>query len=188
LFSSERRPFERSLAASIYELHKSGKEVIVMQDVPSFDFDPLLRVRAMGIPARRYLANLLRMQVTDDLGFAFPANSAVSTLTDNKLRGVVDASPGSTFVELKPMLCNDQNLCAYRDGSKALYYDSQHLTDDGAQYALRSFRFPPYTNQAADFEATPFYLSPDLPLAPVTRSTRFLRVSTLHIFPRGNEC
>jgi len=49
---------------------------------------------------------------------------------------------GLEVVDLKSTLCNNQNLCAYMDGNQLLYSDEQHLTADGARYALRNFRLP----------------------------------------------
>jgi hypothetical protein len=49
---------------------------------------------------------------------------------------------GIELIDLKSMLCNSQNLCAYMDGNQLLYSDEQHLTADGARYALRNFRLP----------------------------------------------
>jgi hypothetical protein len=50
--------------------------------------------------------------------------------------------PNVQFVELKPALCGADNMCAYRIGDRLLYDDTQHLSANGAAYALRDFHLP----------------------------------------------
>ena len=53
---SVRGTFVQSLAVLIRSLQKAGKQVMVVDDVPNFDFDPMLRFRAAHIPARHAMA------------------------------------------------------------------------------------------------------------------------------------
>jgi hypothetical protein len=46
------------------------------------------------------------------------------------------------LIDLKPMLCRGDSQCIYRMGDQVFYFDHEHLTSDGARYALREFRFP----------------------------------------------
>jgi hypothetical protein len=136
---------KESLSASILSLQKAGKKVIVFEDVPNFGFDPVLRVRTASIPARRALAGMLGTLDVRDPGFGFvsPQNLApeAARATSAIKKAVADFS-GVTLVDLKPEICGSANQCIYRMGNQLLYSDSNHLTPDGARYALRDFRLP----------------------------------------------
>ncbi len=153
--------FIQSLSAQVQTLRAAGKYVIVLEDVPNFDFDPLSRVRAAHIPARRLLAVALgigtqleirnsaspefdlEMNSPIDPGFA-PNNGDASAgaITSASLHKAVPAQDGAELVDLKPSFCLDSSRCAYRDRDRLLYFDSGHLTAYGAHFALRNFRLP----------------------------------------------
>ncbi len=135
--------FIRSLTAAITALQAAGKQVIVLEDAPNFDFDPLLKVRFAHIPARRALALWLGAPGTADPSIAASAadpNIAVST---QALREAIAALPGVGLVALRPALCPSPGQCAYRDGGQLLFLDSSHLTAEGARRALRDLQLPP---------------------------------------------
>jgi peptidoglycan/LPS O-acetylase OafA/YrhL len=153
--------FIRSLNAQIQTLRAAGKYIIVLEDVPGFDFDPLSRVRAAHIPARNALAIALgtrnRVEIENsavpgidpamasniDPGFApNNGNAFVDAIMSASLQQAVPTQDGAQLVDLKPSFCIDASLCAYRDGDRLLYFDSSHLTAYGANFALRKFRLP----------------------------------------------
>jgi hypothetical protein len=134
--------FEQSLTASIRSLQAVGKQVIVLDDVPIFAVDPLWRVRTTRIAARRNLASWLSLHESSDPGYASPVDDAGSAQTAALLRQTLAKLPTVQLVDLKPMLCSSPSQCAYRDNDKLLYADPQHLSADGAVYALRNFRLP----------------------------------------------
>jgi peptidoglycan/LPS O-acetylase OafA/YrhL len=134
--------FEQALTASIRALQAAGKEVIVLDDVPIFDVSPVWRVRTTRIAARRNLASWLRLRESNDPGYASPIDAAGSAQTAALLQQTLANLPGVQLVDLKPVLCSGPSQCAYRDNDKLLYADPQHLSADGALYALRNFRLP----------------------------------------------
>jgi len=134
--------FEQSLTASIRSLQAAGKEVIVLDDVPIFAVDPLWRVRTTRIAARRNLASWLSLRESSDPGYASPVDAAGSAQTAALLQQTLANLSGVQLVDLKPILCSAPSQCAYRDNDKLLYADPQHLSADGAVYALRNFRLP----------------------------------------------
>jgi peptidoglycan/LPS O-acetylase OafA/YrhL len=137
--------FRRSLTASIQGLQTTGKQVIVMEDVPTFSFDPVLKVRTIQIYARHELALWMGAEGISDPGFA-PINKADSIAVANaQLKMALEGVQGVDLIDLRPGLCRINNECAYRDGDRILYSDPDHLTADGAQYALRNFRLPSLT-------------------------------------------
>ena len=137
-----RRLFLDSLAATLGALQTARTQVIVIEDVPSFEIDPLWRIRATRIPARRRLAALLGIQDATDPGFAAPDPYQNRALSFSLVQQAVASVPGVTLVDLDPALCSSPDQCAYRNGENLLYNDGGHLSTDGAHYALRNFRFP----------------------------------------------
>lgn len=153
--------FFQSLSAQIQTLRTAGKFVIVLEDVPNFDFDPLSRIRAAHIPARSALMKALgvgtqfatknpaaagidpAMDSSIDPGFAPNSGDASpDAVPSASFHQAVPAQDGAELVDLKPSFCLDSSHCAYRDGDRLLYFDSGHLTAYGAYFALRNFRLP----------------------------------------------
>jgi peptidoglycan/LPS O-acetylase OafA/YrhL len=134
--------FRQSLAATIQGLRAAGKQVIVMSDVPSFDFDPLMRFRTAHIPVRRALALWMGAETAAGPGSSPPAETASAALANNQLKIVIGGLDGVLFIDLKSELCPDDGPCAYRIGDHPLYRDHHHVSLDGANYALRDFRLP----------------------------------------------
>jgi peptidoglycan/LPS O-acetylase OafA/YrhL len=133
--------FVRSLTASILPLSSSGKHVILLNDVPNFDFDPLLRYRTARIPARHAIA-MWMPAANDDNGLAPAAFISAANTTTQLFNKTLEGLPGVEVIELKSGLCNNRNLCLYMDGDRLLYADEHHVTEEGAQYALRQFHLP----------------------------------------------
>ena len=144
------RLFVDSLKATLHALQAAGKQVIVVEDVPSFEIDLLWRVRSTRIPARRRLATWLGIQAVTDPGFASPNPNPNFALADSLLRQAATGSPAVPLVDLNPALCNAPAECAYRFGENLLYSDSSHLSNFGALYALRNFRLPGANVRAND--------------------------------------
>ena len=131
-----------SLTASIRALEDAGKQVIVLEDTPNFDFDPMLKVRTARIPARRALARWLGIQSDPDPGTAPPAGDAEIGASVSVLQETAARLPGVALLDPKPSLCEISAQCAYRDGDSLLFIDSSHLSPDGARRALRGLRLP----------------------------------------------
>lgn len=137
-----RAVLEQSLAAAIRSLRVTGKQVIVVDDIPSFDFEPQWRIDTARIPARRGLAEWLRGRDVDDTGFGSPGDAENAAAATALLEQTVAEQAGATLVDLKPRLCGVDGRCKYRDGSRVLYLDNNHLSPEGARDALRGFALP----------------------------------------------
>ncbi len=131
-----------SLAASIRSLEDAGKQVIVLEDTPNFDFDPMLKVRTARIPARRFLARWLGVQRDPDPGIASPAADEQIAVSVSMLKEAAAHLPGVALVNPKPTLCQSATECTYRDKESLLFIDSSHLSPDGARRALRDLQLP----------------------------------------------
>jgi len=81
------------------------QHVIVIDDIPGFDFDPLEKFRMSSIPARRTLADWLGNSHTVDLGFAPPGDLAgdsfIAPLAASLLQQTLAGAPQATLVDLK---------------------------------------------------------------------------------------
>ena len=137
---SVRALFIESLRAQIETLRTAGKAVLVLEDVPNFDFDPLERVRNARIHARGILASWLGVEETGDSGFAPNGIASADALAIAILHQAVPSEEEVELIDLKPALCTAPGHCAYRDGDRLLYADSGHLTLYGAHYAVRTLR------------------------------------------------
>jgi len=136
-----RSTFVRSLSSTIQALQQVGKNVIVVDDVPNFDFDPLWRFRTARIAARNTIALWLGLN-TSDPGSASPASFLASRTSSELLNETLEGRPGVELIDPKPRFCNSQGLCIYRNGDRLLYLDEQHLTPSGAKFALQDFSLP----------------------------------------------
>lgn len=134
--------FVRSLRATIQSLRQAGKEVIVLADAPTFDLDPIFRIRAAQIPARRALARWMGAESASDPGLAPFGNAAAVAIANAQLRKVVEGVPGVQLIDLKAELCRTNDQCLYRDGDRAFYSNADHLSVVGARFILRDFHLP----------------------------------------------
>ncbi len=134
--------FRESLTASIRRLQTAGKQVVVLEDVPTFDFNPVSRYLTAHIPARHLLAQWINSSEASDPG-AGPAKDAALVASANaQLEKSIQGLPGVQVVDLYSALCGDGASCPYRIGDKMLYRDDHHLTRYGADCALRGFYLP----------------------------------------------
>jgi hypothetical protein len=132
---------ERGLKSTLGALRVAGKRVTILGDIPTFDFEPVWRIETEQIPARRALARLLRVQGTEDSGVGAPNDGEAVTASTALLDEAVRAA-GVEFVSLRAAFCDDPDECKYRDGERLLYADNNHLSPEGARFALRGFRLP----------------------------------------------
>jgi hypothetical protein len=112
-----------------------------VKDVPIFESNPMFTIRTAQIPARRMLATWMGSPPGNDSGFAQPSLAASVTIANTQLKMVVNSFQGVQLLDLYSQFCRDDNECVYRLGNRLLYGDEQHLSPDGANYALRNFHF-----------------------------------------------
>jgi hypothetical protein len=135
-----------SLSASIRSLQEAGKQVVVVADSPSFDFDPVSRVRNAQIPARRVLAVWLAHQQDGDTGVASPSTEEALAYSESAsaVSQTVDGFHNVALFDLYAKLCLAPGVCTYRNGDQLLYIDRDHLSPEGANYVFRGFHLPAY--------------------------------------------
>jgi len=141
------RLYQNALATTVRTLQSAGKQVILVDDAPSFALNPILLVRAAHIPARNALARTLTHPagtIQIDPGFSLPESSPAIAAAQDLLRQLSRQLPVQLF-DPKPFLCPTPTHCNYRDGETLLFIDSTHLSNAGATRALASFPLPPLT-------------------------------------------
>ena len=129
----------RFLEASISLLQRNGKQVILLDDVPTFDLDPTSLVWTGWIPVRRAIADRLGLLNRSGSELPSPMRAPANALATTLLKIVVSDLPGTTMVDTKRPFCGQNGQCAFREGGTMLYLDPQHLTPDGARLALEHF-------------------------------------------------
>jgi hypothetical protein len=135
------------LAEQVDALHALGKSVVVLQDVPIFDVDPVAVVLRQEIPARNALADALGAEpgslsvLSASVRFAGQIEAA---------HAVVSAAIGSNdsvaLIDPKHFLC-DRTGCEFVSDHRVLYVDNQHLSPAGAAIVARNL-FAGSTNLA----------------------------------------
>ena len=150
--TESRSLFLSSLASTIHTLQSAGKQVILVNDVPTFDMDPFLRIRTQSIPARRALAHMLSVPNLADTGVAPPSTDpnfplAAQLLAQSATTAAVPLFDPTPALCTTPTLSAPEPLCSYRSGDTLLYDDSNHLSAAGAALAMRDLRLPLPTNQ-----------------------------------------
>jgi peptidoglycan/LPS O-acetylase OafA/YrhL len=134
--------FKKSLSASIQGLQAAGKQVVVLEDVPTFDFDPMSRYASSQIPMRRLLAEWMGSPDASDPGTGQANDLTLVTNTNVQLRTTINGLHDVPLIDLYSALCPNGIDCLYRIGDRLLYRDPHHVTRYGGDYALREFRLP----------------------------------------------
>ena len=126
--------------AVVARLQEAGKRIVLIKDVPRFDFDPLRRTIANFIPARRTLATVFSPGLHLQEGQASTAdvinvNDPSATIIDR----VGHDRPLVRVIDFKGTLCN-ADRCRFADGQDLFYTDYQHLSEAGAMRVLTDAR------------------------------------------------
>ncbi|HEX4203109.1 MAG TPA: acyltransferase family protein [Ktedonobacteraceae bacterium] len=133
--------FTQSLFDTVSYLQKSGKRVVLVSDVPNYDFDPSLRFMTSRIPFRRDIAKLIGENPTHQTSgpdsYAAGNSLSIGFLYQARLR-----YPEVIVVDLKSQFCDPSDQCTYANKDQLFYSDGQHVTPEGARFALRAYHIP----------------------------------------------
>ncbi len=134
--------FRTALGGSVALMRAAGKQVILVGDVPGWQFSPTHLEYAKAIPARGYLARMLWW--TED--HPFPS-SGISAMTEPDKLGMeaavkqVALEHGADWLDLRRRFCSSAGCLFEREG-ELLYFDRTHLTTIGSRFAVEGFVFP----------------------------------------------
>ena len=121
-------------------LQQAGKRVILIKDVPLFNFDPLRRTIANFIPARRALSTIFSLR--RNLGEEEAAGVDFTNEADESaaiIDRIAQNRPLLQVVDFRGTLCV-ANKCRFADGQDLFYTDYQHLSEVGAMRVLTDAR------------------------------------------------
>ena len=116
--------------------------MIVLDDVPAFDMDPLLQVWTERIPLRNAIATHLGLVDERDSELPSRKDADAKALASKLLKSTIGSISGATFVNLNGPFCEQDGTCAFRKDGHLLYLDYQHVSPEGARLALKDFRIP----------------------------------------------
>ena len=131
-----RQYFREGLAGTVGMMEAAGKTVLLVKDVPIFNFNPVRAVAAALIPARKAMATALGMPPSGDGHTA--TDGLVINKTDIASAYVDDVGrqyPHITLVNPAATLCA-AGRCSYSGPTDLYYVDSQHLTEIGGRVML----------------------------------------------------
>jgi peptidoglycan/LPS O-acetylase OafA/YrhL len=128
-------PLADALGDTVARLTAAGRRVVLVDDAPSFRFDPYSRVVGDMIPAR---AAARRWFTGSPSVFAARGDEVFDDQATAVLRSVANARLGVTFFDTKARLCGKEG-CRYGAPDKLYYFDFQHLTATGAGVATEGF-------------------------------------------------
>ena len=123
-------------------LQNAGKEVYLVQDDPSFNFNPLRLIEARLMWPRSMLSRLVANSAPHFDGDVAPDPGSPDT---NEARSIVEHAaklyPEAHVIDLHAALCGP-NGCRFAEGNQTLYLDTSHLSSLGARIALNGLRLP----------------------------------------------
>jgi peptidoglycan/LPS O-acetylase OafA/YrhL len=121
-------------------LRAHGKEVVVVGDVPNFDFSTVDNVISEAMPLRRWVSHATGGAAGIRDGFVAADRITPRTARLNDLvRTLAQGEDGVGYVDLTSRFCVPSGCRFERDG-QLLYFDDAHLSQAGAAYALAPLR------------------------------------------------
>lgn len=141
--ASSLKLLDESLRRTVQVLLDAHKKVVVFNDSPFFQIQPIWRMRTSQVK--------LRTRLWDALGGSGNPDPALDTAGDldpvrlkvqNIILQFAAFSPGVQFWNLRKPFCADSDLCRYREGSQIYFADDSHLTETGAERALQGWTPP----------------------------------------------
>ncbi|HEY0795797.1 MAG TPA: acyltransferase family protein [Acidisarcina sp.] len=124
----------QGITAEIRALEAAGKQVVLMDDVPSLNVNPLQRYRYMLLPFRRALANLLGEPRQDPSVPSVSRSENISPEAEAARRSFLQLAktdPNLMLIDSKAILCTATE-CSFSDGAHLYYSDNNHLSPFGA--------------------------------------------------------
>jgi peptidoglycan/LPS O-acetylase OafA/YrhL len=135
-----RQNFESGLRALVRRLSTAHKQVVLIQDAPYFNFNPLRHAEARWMPARHTLERLIAQNSDIDELSTSRSNVIDDQHTAFKIIDSVAAGlPDVTVLDMQQRLC-DLRRCRFADDSRVYYIDAHHLSLQGARYALEQLK------------------------------------------------
>ncbi len=142
--ASSLKLLDESLRHTAQVLLDAHKQVVVFNDSPFFQIQPMWRMRTSQITLRKRLWDALGGSGDPDPGLSIAGDLDPTRLSvQNIVRQFATSTPTVQFWDLRKPLCDGGPLCRYRDGGQIYFADDSHLTETGAERALQGWTPPP---------------------------------------------
>ena len=133
---------DQGLRSMVGALKQAGKHVILVDDVPTWTFDPLRIALAETIPLRRAVATLFDPAIVRLRQGWVPARGVFS---HDDVRAVIARIASDTAdigrVDAFAAFCGRDDRCLFSDASEPLYFDKDHVSPAGSIRALKALVF-----------------------------------------------
>jgi peptidoglycan/LPS O-acetylase OafA/YrhL len=153
----------QGIRAEIHDFEAAGKRVILVEDTPSLNFNPLNRYRCSHVPIRHFIVDSLLGHPIQDASTSTVARSETITPGAEKLRnemlelGQTDSE--LTVIDTTSIFCN-QTVCTVSDGKNLYYTDYNHVSDFGATKIISNMesasKIRTYVSMISDSERIPY--------------------------------
>jgi hypothetical protein len=142
--ASSLKLLDESLRHTAQVLLDAHKQVVVFNDSPFFQVQPMWRMRTSQINLRERLWDVLGGSGDPDPGVSIAGDLDPTRLSvQNIVQQFAASTPTVQFWDLRKPLCDGGPLCRYRDGGLIYFADDSHLTETGAERALQGWTPPP---------------------------------------------
>jgi peptidoglycan/LPS O-acetylase OafA/YrhL len=150
----------------VSRLTSAGKKVILVEDNPIFDFDPLRWSVAQKIPARFRLGEMLSYDPVDAAGRSNILHVInAHDVSISIVREVQAGIPGVQLVDPFGSLCAKAE-CMFSDNGGLYYFDEQHLSALGATIELQSLKISTPANRSTVANAIPAVVKTEVASTP----------------------
>jgi hypothetical protein len=138
-----RTNFEDGLREMVRCLSKGGRQVYIVQDNPGLSFEPRRQLMTRTIAARRVVASFIARPTIKRMAsdFAQIYSDPAEQYTRRFIADLASEYPNVHLIDLRDGLCSGSD-CRFAEDDLSLYWDREHLTDFGAEIALRGFQIP----------------------------------------------
>jgi hypothetical protein len=114
--------FKKRLISTLQFLEKSGKRVVITNNIPMFPFSP----NRCG-QVRKYSTKITKCEMDkEDV-------DEKSKRFRNALEQALAAVPKTEFIDLQQFFCTE-SLCSMQENGKLLYRDNRHLNINGSEF------------------------------------------------------
>jgi len=142
--------FRAAADKSITAMLNSGKELIVLEDIPDLVFRPRECV-SFDNPLMSALRATTTSRTLDDCGVGKAEFEGRISAHQQRLRDILAAYPEVKTYNPKPLFCDNEFCKAYSDGEFD-YWNSDHLTIVGADKVIKGLLTTPHIITAFDHE------------------------------------
>lgn len=121
----------KGLSPVVAALTAAGKTVILVGDVPAFQFDPRAQILAETIPARGAIARLASpVYISSDRARGAEVAPPNAT-SEAALLNLTKSFDKVSYVDARRVFCAAE-ACKFREGAKLLFIDAHHLSTVGS--------------------------------------------------------